>query len=136
MHYSGSVPFGHGSIGHHQPQRPVPRSFPLFKRCEWLVSNRFVSKWRLPHYSYIATVPQFSAIILENLIGTVFQVTQNCSTLLTMCKWKGTIDQCDRHFKQSLSRDGLCCSFNYYTFPDTTTLDKYKHYFCRTEREF
>jgi len=40
-------PFGHGSIGH-QPQRPVPRSFPLFKRCEWLVSNRFVSKRRPP----------------------------------------------------------------------------------------
>jgi len=87
-------------------------------------------------HSYIATVLQFNANILEKLIRTVFQVTQNCSTLLTMCKWKGTIDQCDRHFKQSLSRDGLCCSFNYYTFPDTTTLDKYKHYFCRTEREF
>jgi len=41
---NGSVPFGHGSIGHHQPQRPVPRSFPLFKRCEWL----FVSKRRPP----------------------------------------------------------------------------------------
>lgn len=59
-----------------------------------------------------------------------FQVTQNCSTLLTVCKWKGIIDQCDRYFKQSLSRDGLCCSFNYYTFPDTITSDKYKYYFC------
>jgi len=40
--------FGHGSIGHHQPQRPVPRGFPLFKRSEWLVFNRFVSKRRPP----------------------------------------------------------------------------------------
>jgi len=41
------------SIGHHQPQRPVPRGFPLFKRCEWLVSNRFVSKWRPSYFWYI-----------------------------------------------------------------------------------
>lgn len=65
-----------------------------------------------------------------------FQITQNCSTLLTMCKWKGKIDQCNKYFKQSLSRDGLCCSFNYYTFPDKMTLKEYKHYFCRAEKEF
>jgi len=41
---AGSVPFEHGSIGHHQPQQPVPRGFPLFKRYEWLVFNWFVSK--------------------------------------------------------------------------------------------
>jgi len=44
----GSIPIDHVSIGHHPPQRPVPRGFPLFKRCEWLVSNRFVSKRRPP----------------------------------------------------------------------------------------
>jgi len=44
----GRGSFGHGSIGHHQPQRPVFRGFPLFKRCEWLVFNRFVSKRRPP----------------------------------------------------------------------------------------
>jgi len=43
----GRGSFGHG-IGHHQPQRPVPRGFPLFKHCEWLVFNRFVSKRRHP----------------------------------------------------------------------------------------
>ncbi|XP_011640247.1 sodium channel protein Nach-like isoform X1 [Pogonomyrmex barbatus] len=53
-------------------------------------------------------------------------ITQNCSTLLTICKWKSTTDQCDRYFKKSLSRDGLCCSFNYYTFPDAATLDNMK----------
>jgi len=52
MDTDGERPFGHGSIGHHQPQRPVPRSFPLFKRCEWLVSNRFVSKRRPPALSH------------------------------------------------------------------------------------
>jgi len=35
-----SIPIDHISIGHHQPRRPVPRGFSLFKRCEWLVSNR------------------------------------------------------------------------------------------------
>ncbi|KAG5321537.1 NACH protein, partial [Acromyrmex heyeri] len=63
--------------------------------------------------------------IIDDNHLTIFKVmdliTQNCSTLLTMCKWKGTNDQCDKYFKQSLSLDGLCCSFNYYTFPDTTT---------------
>lgn len=86
--------------------------------------------------SYLATILRFSAIISKKLIAIFFQITQNCSTLLSMCKWKGTIHQCDKYFKQSLSRDGLCCSFNYYTFPDTTTLDKYKHYFCKVEGEF
>jgi len=28
-------------------QQPVPRGFPLFKRCEWLVVNRIVVK-RIP----------------------------------------------------------------------------------------
>ncbi|KYN06007.1 PREDICTED: sodium channel protein Nach-like [Cyphomyrmex costatus] len=56
-------------------------------------------------------------------IDTVMSlITQNCSTLLTMCKWKGKVGQCDKYFKRSLSLDGLCCSFNYYTFPDTRTL--------------
>jgi len=29
----------HGAIAHSHSQRPVLRGFPLFKRCEWLVSN-------------------------------------------------------------------------------------------------
>jgi len=49
LHVWGRGSFGHGSIGHHQPQQPVLRGFPLFKRCEWLVFNRFVSKRRPPH---------------------------------------------------------------------------------------
>jgi len=49
---NGSVPFGHSSIGHHQPQR-LSRGFPLFKRCEWLVSNRFVFKRRPPKLTII-----------------------------------------------------------------------------------
>jgi len=34
---SGS--FGHGAIAHSHSQRSVSGGFPLFKRCEWLVSN-------------------------------------------------------------------------------------------------
>jgi len=48
-----------GSIGHHQSQRPVPRGFPPFKRCEWLVFNRFVSKRRPPYCEH------WNIIILE-----------------------------------------------------------------------
>jgi len=40
MNIKGGIPIDHVSIGHHQPQRPVPRGFPLFKRYEWLVSKR------------------------------------------------------------------------------------------------
>ncbi|XP_036139828.1 sodium channel protein Nach isoform X2 [Monomorium pharaonis] len=54
-----------------------------------------------------------------SILNVMKLVTQNCSTLLKICKWKGTNDQCDKYFKQILARDGLCCSFNYYTFPDT-----------------
>jgi len=39
-HVTKSIPINHISIGHHQPQRPVPTSFPVLKRCEWLMSNR------------------------------------------------------------------------------------------------
>jgi len=35
----GRVPLAHGAIAHCHSQRPVPRDFPLSKRCEWLVSN-------------------------------------------------------------------------------------------------
>jgi len=55
----GRDSFGYGSIGHHQPQRPVPRGFPLFKRCEWLVFNRFVSKRRPPVIMYTGLFTKF-----------------------------------------------------------------------------
>jgi len=31
-------------IDHSHSQQPVPRGFPLFKRCKWLVVNRDVAK--------------------------------------------------------------------------------------------
>jgi len=40
----GNVPFAHVAIGHSHLQQPVPRGFPLFKRCEWLVVNCNVGK--------------------------------------------------------------------------------------------
>jgi len=36
---------GHGANGHSHSQRPMPRGFPLFKRCKWLVGNWTVSIW-------------------------------------------------------------------------------------------
>jgi len=46
----GSAPFDHGPIDHNHSQQPVPKGFPLFKRCEWLVINRTVVKWIPPIY--------------------------------------------------------------------------------------
>jgi len=39
-----SVSFAHVAIDHSHSQRPVPRGFPLFKRCEWLINNCNVAK--------------------------------------------------------------------------------------------
>jgi len=41
---TGSVPFAHIAIDHSHSQQPVPRGFPLFKHCKWLVVNYNVSK--------------------------------------------------------------------------------------------
>jgi len=40
---------GNVVIDHSHSQRPVPRDFPLFKRCKWLVGNCNVAKWVPPH---------------------------------------------------------------------------------------
>jgi len=39
--------FGHGSIRHYEPQRPVSRGFSLFKSYEWLVSKRVAHSEKL-----------------------------------------------------------------------------------------
>ncbi|KAI4500560.1 hypothetical protein M0802_004522 [Mischocyttarus mexicanus] len=41
------------------------------------------------------------------------KVTRNCSDLLKLCKWNDDSFDCDKFFNRSLTRDGLCCSFNY-----------------------
>ncbi|XP_003395943.2 sodium channel protein Nach [Bombus terrestris] len=43
-------------------------------------------------------------------------VTRNCQSLLESCKWKSKIENCSTIFRSSISRDGLCCSFNYITY--------------------
>ncbi|XP_071637546.1 sodium channel protein Nach isoform X2 [Temnothorax longispinosus] len=97
---------------------------------EYLIQEmRLMNELLLPGifgYDVQKNLTRLQDIIDDNhlsILNVMNMITRNCSTLLTMCKWKDTIDQCDRYFKQSLSRDGLCCSFNYYTFPDTITLD-------------
>jgi len=37
-HLFGSVPFAHVTIDHSHSQQLMPRDFPLFKCCEWLVN--------------------------------------------------------------------------------------------------
>jgi len=52
----GSVPFAHVAINHNHSQQPMPRGFPLFKRCEWLVVNCNVGKWA-PFKNYVNVWP-------------------------------------------------------------------------------
>ncbi|KAF7381985.1 hypothetical protein HZH66_013417 [Vespula vulgaris] len=42
-----------------------------------------------------------------------FKVTKNCSDLLTSCKWNDDSFECEEFFDRILTRDGICCSFNY-----------------------
>ncbi|KAL2713497.1 sodium channel protein Nach-like [Vespula squamosa] len=41
------------------------------------------------------------------------KVTKNCSDLLISCKWNDDSFECDEFFDRVLTRDGICCSFNY-----------------------
>jgi len=61
--------FGHGSTGHHQPQRPVPRNFPLFKRCEWLVIDSCPNGGHPSHLTlarHLSKSPKL--VIIDNLM--------------------------------------------------------------------
>jgi len=40
----GERPFAYVAIDHNHSQQSVPRGFPLFKRCEWLMINCNVGK--------------------------------------------------------------------------------------------
>ncbi|XP_047368017.1 sodium channel protein Nach-like isoform X2 [Vespa velutina] len=41
------------------------------------------------------------------------KVTKNCSDLLISCKWNDESFECNEFFNRILTRDGICCSFNY-----------------------
>uniref|UniRef100_A0ABD2WFA5 Sodium channel protein Nach n=1 Tax=Trichogramma kaykai TaxID=54128 RepID=A0ABD2WFA5_9HYME len=63
---------------------------------------------------------QANLSILQNVLDannyTVVQVAReaNCSELLKSCKWKGNVTPCRELFEETTSRDGHCCSFNYF----------------------
>ncbi|KAF3426092.1 hypothetical protein E2986_12150 [Frieseomelitta varia] len=42
-------------------------------------------------------------------------VAQSCRNFLVSCKWKSRTKDCNSIFRPSISRDGVCCSFNYIT---------------------
>ncbi|XP_061932736.1 sodium channel protein Nach-like isoform X1 [Apis cerana] len=42
-------------------------------------------------------------------------VTRSCESLLELCKWKTKKEDCNSIFQTSISRNGICCSFNYIT---------------------
>ncbi|XP_043277737.1 sodium channel protein Nach-like [Venturia canescens] len=61
------------------------------------------------------------------------EVTQNCSSLVLGCKWKGTWTNCSDLFVPSYSREGACCSFNYLTTKDPrkqSTIEPYRVTAC------
>jgi len=68
----GRGSFEHGSIGHYQPQQPVPRDFPLFKRCEWFVFYRFLSKRRSPGLDWVHFSFVFLYVQGPNPIGSIY----------------------------------------------------------------
>jgi len=108
VHPNGSIPIDHVSIGHHQSQRPVSRGFPLFKRCEWLVSNRFVFKRRPPH-------PNFSALY-NNKIEVSTTIGNRRQTL----RWAVML-------RRNMSQDDICKirrlsnRFGFFRNPQTET---------------
>ncbi|XP_015117533.1 sodium channel protein Nach [Diachasma alloeum] len=48
-----------------------------------------------------------------SIADVVRAVSQNCSEFILHCKWKGIPTACEKLFRETLSRDGVCCSFNY-----------------------
>ncbi|XP_048507724.1 sodium channel protein Nach-like isoform X2 [Athalia rosae] len=58
----------------------------------------------------------FNQLSIPNVMRLV---TRNCSEIIARCKWKGYIKPCASMFETSLSRDGLCCSFNYFGIVDS-----------------
>lgn len=44
----------------------------------------------------------------------------NCEDLFNTCLWKERLWRCDSLFEETLTSLGICCSFNYYGFKNTT----------------
>lgn len=44
----------------------------------------------------------------------LMEVTPSCMDLLLVCKWKGRITRCDSLFQDSVTPEGICCSFNHF----------------------
>ncbi|RLU26310.1 hypothetical protein DMN91_000104 [Ooceraea biroi] len=121
-----------------------------FNRVSYNLTKEFVNKLKIPTniskeyliqemrltielilpgvfgYDVQKNLTRLQNIIDDNdlsILDVISSITRNCSTLLIMCKWKGLVVSCDKHFKQSLAREGFCCSFNYYTSSDAVTSD-------------
>ncbi|XP_044020897.1 sodium channel protein Nach-like [Aphidius gifuensis] len=58
------------------------------------------------------------------VVDVMRQISPDCSRLLIGCKWKGNQVNCGKIIKQSLSRDGFCCSFNYTSPFDSSVIQK------------
>lgn len=55
-----------------------------------------------------------------------FQITRSCESLLELCKWKTKKEDCSSIFQTSMSRNGICCSFNYITHDLIMKQPRYK----------
>lgn len=60
--------------------------------------------------------------------NSIFKVTKNCSDLITSCKWNDDSFECDDFFDRILTRDGICCSFNYVSPYDIESSIEYEKF--------
>jgi len=72
-------------IDHSHSQQPVPRGFPLFKRCEWLVVNRDVAKWTSPHIIGLVYIEYLIRILTSNFLLNYLNFGDACKCVHDMC---------------------------------------------------
>lgn len=48
----------------------------------------------------------------DTLKAFILKVTQSCSEMLKLCKWKQKEHDCNVIFNPILTDDGYCCTFN------------------------
>lgn len=50
----------------------------------------------------------------EDVVSLFRKIGPSCAEMLIQCRWNGKGADCLKLFEESLTLDGLCCSFNYY----------------------
>ncbi|XP_045476450.1 sodium channel protein Nach-like isoform X2 [Harmonia axyridis] len=56
----------------------------------------------------------FEKIGYDDSLMVFDRIAPSCEEMLVQCRWNGENVDCLKIFENSLTNDGLCCSFNYY----------------------